>query len=191
MVKKLHIDVTFPKVVRLYNQEGEKCMADPLEEIYQQYKHKIYNYLYRSTLNHHLAEELTQETFFKAFRSIKSFKEHASLNTWLFKIARNTFLDEVKKKRNQLEEQFDPQETPVIDQSDEYTSLNEKLLIRNILLQLPERDRTLILLRDQNQLNYLEISHILDLNEGQVKIGLFRARKKFKELYEKESEVEK
>ena len=166
-------------------------MADPLEEIYNLYKNKIYNYLYRSTLNHHLAEELTQETFLKAFKSIQSFKEQASLNTWLFKIARNTFLDEAKKKQNELEVKFDHQETAVVDQTDQYSTLNEKLIIRKILLQLSEKDRTLIILRDQYNFTYQEISNILDCNEGQVKIGLFRARKKFKQLYERESEVEK
>lgn len=166
-------------------------MADPLEEIYHLYKNKIYNYLYRSTLNHYLAEELTQETFLKAFKSIQSFKEQASLNTWLFKIARNTFLDEAKKKQSHLEVKFDHQETPVVDQTDQFSLLDEKLLIRKVLLQLSEKDRTLIILRDQNNFTYDEISNILDCNEGQVKIGLFRARKKFKQLYESECGVEK
>lgn len=159
-----------------------------LEEIYQQYKPLIYNYLYRSTLNHHTAEELTQDTFLKVYKSIHQFRKESSLKTWLFTIARNTFLDSIKMKQNQ-EEAFDPTEVLMIDQSDAFSSLDEKLLIRKILLKLSEKERTLIILRDYYYFEYREILKIIGSTEGQVKIGLHRGRKKFKEMYQRESEV--
>lgn len=67
-------------------------MADPREEMYETYKKPIYNYLYRCTYHSHIAEELTQETFLKAFKSLLWFRGDASIKTWLFRIARNTYL---------------------------------------------------------------------------------------------------
>lgn len=118
-----------------------------LEKIYQQYKPLIYNYFYRSTLQHHLSEELTQETFLKAFKSIKRFKMESSLKTWLFVIARNTYLDSIRKKQSK-EEIIDPTEISLPDHSDAYSSLDEKLMIRKVLLMLSEKARTYIILRD-------------------------------------------
>lgn len=159
-----------------------------LEEIYQQYKAMIYNYLYRSTLNHHKAEELTQDTFLKAFNTIHQFRHDSSLKTWLFTIARNTYLDDIKKKQHQ-ECTTDLTEVQVPDHTDDFHAINAKLIIRKVLLKLSEKDRTLIMLRDYYGFKYSEIAVIICNTEGQVKVNLHRARKKFKELYSRESEV--
>ena len=60
---------------------------------------------------------------------------------------------------------------------------NEKMMVRKVLQKLSEEERTLIMLRDLNDLTYSEISSVMGYTEGQVKIGLHRARKKFKNLY--------
>lgn len=160
-------------------------MSDLLEDVYQKYKKQIYSYFYRSTLNTHTAEELTQETFLKAFKSYPTFKGNSTVKTWLYTIARNTYLNEKKRKSNQLEDQYDPTDVEFLDEMDNYRAVDEQLIIRKILYLMPEHARTLVILRDQNGLTYKEIALILDETEGQIKIGLYRARKKFKELYSK------
>lgn len=72
-------------------------MAHITEEIYNTYKKPIYNYLYKVTFNSHIAEELTQDTFLKAFTYVNSFRGDASMKTWLFKIAHNTYVNYLKK----------------------------------------------------------------------------------------------
>lgn len=129
------------------DERGGSMDGQLLEKIYQQYEPLIYNYFYRSTLQHHLSEELTQETFLKAFKSIKRFKMESSLKTWLFVIARNTYLDSIRKKQSK-EEIIDPTEISLPDHSDAYSSLDEKLMIRKVLLMLSEKARTYIILRD-------------------------------------------
>lgn len=162
-------------------------MPDPHEEIYRKYKSLIYSYLYRSTLNSHIAEELTHDTFLKAFKGINSFKGTSSLKTWLFKIARNTYLNYIMRNDTRLEELFDLNDFQVIDHKDDYSALAEKLLIRKVLFKIPEKSRTLIILRDLYGMSYKEIASIVGDNEGQVKIGLHRARKSFKEVYQQEN----
>lgn len=73
--------------VYVFQREGDG-MSDPRIELYETYKNAIFLYLYRSTLNEHVAEDLTQDTFLKAFQSLSSFRGESSLKTWLFKIAR-------------------------------------------------------------------------------------------------------
>ncbi len=161
---------------------GGEIMSDPLEAIYNKYKKEIYYYVYKLTLNHHVAEELTQDTFLKAFRAFRKFRKEASIKTWLYIIARNTYLNYYDKNKNHAEntEAFQKE---IMDPSNDFKSMDERMLIHNILLQLPEKLRSLLILRDYRELTYKEISRILDITEGQVKIGLHRARKKFKEIY--------
>ena len=162
-------------------------MADPREEMYETYKKPIYNYLYRCTYNSHIAEELTQETFLKAFKSLLWFRGDASIKTWLFRIARNTYLHYKERKGTKLEEQFDPTEKVYGTSRDDYAASHEKMMIDVVLQQLSEKERTLILLRDLHGFTYKEIGDMLREKDGQVKVGLHRARRKFQELYRKEN----
>jgi RNA polymerase sigma-70 factor (ECF subfamily) len=167
-------------------KEGGWTMAGIFEVIYSNYKKPIFNYLYRCTLNTHTAEELTQETFLKALKYYGSFRGESSVKTWLFKIARNMYLDDLKK--HQPETDIASQSIP--DTYDAVASVHERIIINQILFNLKEDEREIIILRDINGLTYKEIAHIMNYTEGQVKIGIFRARRKFREAYQKETEEE-
>jgi RNA polymerase sigma-70 factor (ECF subfamily) len=166
----------------LYSR-GENIMADPLEEMYQTYKKPIYNYLYYLCHDPHQAEELTHDTFLKAIKSIKGFRGESSIKTWLYRIARNTYLNKAKKLSTQLEHsglEDDYFQGPSVD-------LDKKLIIEQVFHRLTKTESNLILLREHG-FSYLEIADILNLTEGKVKVGIHRAKKRFKELYLEESE---
>ncbi|WP_163538240.1 sigma-70 family RNA polymerase sigma factor [Gracilibacillus sp. YIM 98692] len=163
-------------------------MADPLEKLFIKYKDSVYRFFFRSTMNAHKAEELTQDTFLQAFKGIGQFRGDSSLKTWLFTIARNIYLNDVKKKSNQLEHQVDHTEMDWPDAHNHYEAVHEQQLIQRVLSQLKEEERTYILLRDFQDFTYSEIASILNQNEGKVKIGIYRARKKFKRLYQSQEE---
>jgi len=156
-------------------------MGHEIEEIYLKYRANVYNYLYQLSLNKHTAEELTQDTFLKVFKYFNSFKSQSSVKTWLFKIARNTYLNHNKKKCLYNEETIEGK--VLVEETDDYKNLNEKIAINEILIKLSETERTLILLRDLYGFSYIEISSVMGLTIGQIKIGIYRSRKKFKELY--------
>ncbi|MFT9598872.1 RNA polymerase sigma factor [Mesobacillus sp.] len=164
-------------------------MSDPRIELYETYKNAIFLYLYRSTLNQHIAEDLTQDTFLKAFQSLSSFRGESSLKTWLFKIARNTYINYSKKKQNKMEFQSDLIDVHVGQQPDQYKRSDDQHEIELTLLKLPENYRTYIILRDVNGLSYEEVALITNETIGQVKVGLYRARKRFREIF-KEMEDE-
>ena len=73
---------------------------EPLEAVYQQYADQVKRFLVCLTGDLALAEELTQETFFRAVRSAGQFREGSDLRAWLYTIARNVFLDQTRRKRN-------------------------------------------------------------------------------------------
>lgn len=161
-------------------------MSDVRTEIYNTYKKDIFSYFYKAILNYHNAEDLTEDTFLRAFKFFSSFRGESSVKTWLFKIARNVLNDYLLKNSSKIEE---IDENTHEDISNAYNKLEDKLLIKKVMYKLLEEERTLIILRDVNGLSYLEITKIMSFTEGQVKIGIHRARKKFKELYLKEMEV--
>ena len=160
-------------------------MSDPRIELYETYKNAIFLYLYRSTLNRHVAEDLTQDTFLKAFQSLSSFRGESSIKTWLFKIARNTYINFSKRKQNSMEFQSDEIDKQFAQQQDLYKNSDDQHEIELTLLMLPENYRTYIILRDVNELTYEEVAVITNETIGQVKVGLYRARKKFREIYTK------
>lgn len=160
-------------------------MAGIVEQIYEQYKKPVYNYFYRSTYISHTAEELTQDTFLKAFKYINTFRGDSSIKTWIFKIARNTYLNHIRKTGGIKEE--DIADLDIASLNDRFSESDEKMLINKILHKLSEEERSIILLRDLNGFSYSEISGIMGYTEGQVKIGLHRVRKKFRALYDMEN----
>ncbi len=160
-------------------------MPEPFEEIYDTYKKAIYTYLYRNTYNSHIAEELTHDTFMKAFKSIQSFRYESTLKTWLFTIARHTYLSYQKKNSTTYEFSTENDEQ-WRSESKELEAMVEQDGILSVLSSLSEKERTYILLRDQQGMSYQEIGEVLGEKVGTVKVGLFRARKKFKEHYSKE-----
>jgi RNA polymerase sigma-70 factor, ECF subfamily len=173
--------VTFLNYTGLIIMKGGFKVSDIREEIYLKYKANLYSYFYGSTLNTHISEELTGDTFLKAFKYFSSFKGEASMKTWLFKIARNILINYInKEKKLPAAGELDDN---ITDNRDDYKTVDEKDKIRKVLFSLKEEDRTVIVLKDMYGLPYGEIGKVMNINEGQVKTRLFRARKRFKDLY--------
>lgn len=160
-------------------------MSEPFGEIYETYKKAIYTYLLRNTYDSHIAEELTHDTFMKAFKQIHTFRHESSLKTWLFTIARNTYLSYQNKSSTKFEYSEEKHEQWEGEKS-EFEAMVERDGIMFVLSALNEKERTYILLRDQQGMTYQEMSEVLGEKVGSVKVGLFRARKKFKDCYTKE-----
>jgi RNA polymerase sigma-70 factor (ECF subfamily) len=159
-------------------------------EIVLRYKSKVYNYIFRMV--HHAldAEDLTQETFLRAYLSIRSFQSRASLNTWLFRIATNLCIDYSRKNKKaqsltsslsmegENEESEIERDIPDVAFDPQRMLLNKELghVLNRALSELPEKLRTVVLLYDIEGLPYDEISAIVGCPLGTVKSRLFNAR---------------
>ncbi|MBB6735740.1 RNA polymerase sigma factor [Cohnella zeiphila] len=148
------------------------------------YQKKILSFIYqmlRSARLELMAEDLCSETFYKAYRSLNSFREvDASFSTWLYTIARNTVLSELRKHKAAHLSLDDSSYIPAapMDAAPEQMLLrNEKVtMVREAINNLPEKQRSALILREYDGLDYQEIASILGQTVSAVKSLLFRAR---------------
>ncbi len=153
-------------------------------KLIDRYERKILAFIFhmlKSAGMEMVAEDLCQETFYKAYRSLESFREaEASFSTWLYTIARNTVLSELRKQKSYKVSLEDSGYTPLApaDTLPEASALrNEKVvMVRKAINNLPEKQRSALILREYEQLDYQEIANILGQTVSSVKSLLFRAR---------------
>ena len=173
-------------------QQGD---MSAFRELVERYKKNIYYLAHDLTGNHHDAEDLSQEVFIKAFRSMNKFRGDAKLISWLYRITVNTAISQKRKKsvsKMQLQENFEESinESDQINDSEFSRNPEKKAesgLMRNHLERaiekLTPREKSIFVLRHYNDLPQKEIAEILKINLGTVKSMLFRAIKKLqKEL---------
>ncbi len=156
-------------------------------ELMHKYRDTVYYMLLKMTANHDDAEDLTIETFGKAFTSIHQYNGKYAFSTWLFKIASNNCIDFLrKKKKNVLDQEANED---LENQDDKFNFVVEMLnpeekfiksqkaeMVRQVVETLKPRYRRLIMLRYFEERSYEEIAAELDLPLGTVKAQLFRAR---------------
>ncbi|MFC4557542.1 RNA polymerase sigma factor [Virgibacillus kekensis] len=158
----------------------KKIFADLFEE----YQLPLYRYLLQMSRNKQVAEELLQETFYRAMISlnVQYVKEPKA---WLFKVARNLYIDTSRKSKSEkrMVERIKTESTQNSDIGNPDESLENKSRqehIESVLDRLPERMRTVLYLREIQEFTYKEIVSTTGLSDSQVKTTLHRARKKFR-----------
>jgi RNA polymerase sigma-70 factor (ECF subfamily) len=153
----------------------------------RKYKVLISNLIARVIKQTDDVEDLTQETFIKAFQSLDRFDNQFSFSTWLFKIASNNCIDYLRKKKlktfsidKHIETSDDGMyfEIPDTDlmPDKKIVDRERKQIIEEAIASLPEKYRKVILLRHSEMKEYEEIAEELDLPLGTVKAHIFRAR---------------
>ncbi len=159
-----------------------------LDALYQHYRAPVLRYLTQMCGSPELAEELTQETFLKAMGGLLAFRGDASVATWLFRIARNAYLSSLRRPfpgRIDTEEFLSiPDASGGHDPVRSYAAAEQRDMIVWALAQLPEKYRSVLLLRDAEGLAYAEIADVLGISLSAVKVNLFRARAAFRAAYQ-------
>ncbi len=154
---------------------------------YEESRDAVYGYLVYMTKDVQLAEDLSQEVFLRMFLHLDKFREQASARTWALRIARNVFLTYARKKSLALLQEQEWEPLPDINENlpeQEMLKQEEAGYVRQCLMCLAETERTVLLLRDFEELSYEEIARIMDLSAEVVKSRLYRARQKFRKIYE-------
>jgi RNA polymerase sigma-70 factor (ECF subfamily) len=162
---------------------SEEAFAD----IVKRYQRPVFSIVVRMVRDAGLAEDLTQETFIKAFRALKTYDPRRKLSSWLFTIAHNTTIDHLRRKSLQtvpLEtdgEESDPLDRLPVDgtASPERTAMSRDLAraFEQELQAIRPEYAEILVLRFQEGLAYEEISEVTGLPMGTVKTHLFRARR--------------
>jgi RNA polymerase sigma-70 factor (ECF subfamily) len=150
--------------------------------IVNQYKDLVYTLCVRMLANEDDAADATQEVFLKAYRSIDSFREKSKFSTWIYRIAYNHCISEIRKKVKVIDLVDEVQENETgVHEADglEHLSREER---RNYLQQaldaLPETDAVVVTLFYYEELSLEEIEEVTGLSSGNIRIRLHRSRKK-------------
>ena len=158
---------------------------ESIKELYETYERYIFRYLYGLTLNFHIAEELTQETFFQVLKSVHRFRGDCHVSTWIYKIARNVYIQQCRKS-TVITTSIDEDIFDIPDKNGPEEALERKeksRLIKETLIKIPEKQREILLLRDWQGLSYEEIANITDHTVSWVKVNIHRSRLAFKKAY--------
>lgn len=150
-------------------------------------KHRtpVVHFLYRMVQNQAVAEELAQEVFLRVYRSRESYEPTAKFTTWLFRITTHLALNHVRDRRkDRLHTSIDnsPEDSTPIQLADSDLTAEEQLLrqarlaeIRRAIEQLPEKQRSAVLMHKYQEMEYSQIAKALACSESAVKSLLFRA----------------
>lgn len=151
-------------------------------------KNKLFRLALRITLNREEAEDVVQDTLIKVWNTRDKWQELDSIEAYSLTIARNLSLDRIKKMDNQ-NDSLEEQKVERLDESSSTPSermiQKDKLdIVRNIINELPEKQRSCLQLRDIEGKSYKEIASILEITEDQVKVNIFRARQTVKQRFQ-------
>ena len=156
------------------------------EELLGVYQGAAYRYAYRIFRDRHIAEDVSQEFFFKLFRNAARYQPVGKFTTYFYKVLNNLCLDTLRRMHRKSLPDFHSFENPVLDgmaedvakgAPDRAARINEeKRLVREAIGKLPDAQRKVIVLREED-LKYREIAAVLGLSLNEVKVLIHRGRK--------------
>ncbi|MBQ9120291.1 MAG: sigma-70 family RNA polymerase sigma factor [Lachnospiraceae bacterium] len=159
-------------------------MGQEFERIYQENAKVVMKFLLSLTSDYHLAEELTQETFYRAYRNIKGFQGTCKLNVWLCQIAKNLYLDTVKSSRWQRETELTDNHADTGQQLRTVEEKDSVAQIYRMIHQLEEPYKEVFLLRYNGDLSLKEIGALFQKSENWARVTYYRAKEKLKKSLE-------
>ena len=154
------------------------------EKIYRTYFNDVFLYIRRLSGDDHIAEEITSETFFKAMRSIDTFRGETDIRVWLCQIAKNCYCSHLKKQQRvvdidsfELTDDKDSIEDQILNQSD-------AMRIHRLLHNLTEPYKEVFMLRVFGELSFRQIAEIFQKTDNWACVTYHRARNKISEQME-------
>ena len=155
----------------------------------EKYKHMVFTLSIRIVKNREEAEEISQDVFVKAYTNLKSFKGDSKFSTWIYKIGYYASLDAIKRNKRQINsENIDEvyeADFGVLQNALSYLEEKErKSIIKKSLLKLNEDEQVILTLYYFEEIPLKEISEVVNLSVDNIKVKLFRARKKLATILE-------
>ena len=171
-----HIDLQLIEEIANGNRESFK-------ELYEKYVRQIFSFVYKITKDNKLTEEVVNDTMFEVWKGAENFKGNSAVLTWIFGIAHNKSMNELRKKRP---EALDPEEFSRFASSDETAEevvmkKDRSERMKEALNELSPEHRTVLELTFYNGMSYPEIAEIMQCPVNTVKTRMFYAKEKLKE----------
>ncbi|MCL4134477.1 UNVERIFIED_CONTAM: hypothetical protein GTU68_025841 [Idotea baltica] len=169
----------------------EKTLAGDqvaFEQLVERYQSRLFALARQYTRTAMDVEDIVQDTFLKAYRKLETFDHRSSFYTWIYRIATNTILDMLKRRgRSPVQNVEDPEvvgDASPVDSPSPSVGMEEKEISEitmEVLEELPDIFRVVLVMREYDGLPYQEIANTLGISIGTVESRLFRARARFKD----------
>jgi RNA polymerase sigma-70 factor (ECF subfamily) len=171
-------------------ERGQAGEEEALSELVQIYQKDIFKFCYMMCHSYVMAQDLSQETFFKLLKNINKLEKIENLRNWLFKCAKNLYLDQIKSSyyKNSVNE------IDEICNEAELNELTDEEFMSNMALifaQLKVDDRLILLLIDLEKYTYAEAAEFIGISEDAVRNRIHRARKAFLEIFNETNDYAK
>ena len=175
---------------RVLIQRAKQGDLSAYDELVRRFQERVYATLYHMTSNHEDANDLTQETFIKAFQALQSFKGDSSFFTWVYRIGVNKTLNFLKQRKNRnhmslnaldFNAEHDPELVALVSEKTPRRDIDLselQLKLNEAMQELSEDHRLVVTLHDIQGLSHDEIGKIMDCNTGTVRSRLFYARQR-------------
>ena len=150
------------------------------EGIYHAYFQDVYLYIRSLTRDENIAEEITQEAFFKALKSIESFNGTKDIRAWLFTIARNTYFSYYKKKKWQMDFNVTDESSTGVTVLDYLMSEEEAFIVHQFLHNMEEPYKEVFSLRTFGELPFDKIGKLFGKSAGWARVTFYRAKNKIR-----------
>jgi len=148
----------------------------------ERYDRAVYHLAYRTLRDSEEARDVAQEAFFKAYRSLRTFRPGAKFSTWIFSIAYHACCDRLNRRKRYSNEELPERADPGAGPEQQAISGDEARRLRAAIAQLPEKYRSVITLYHLQGSQYDEIAQVLEIPIGTVKTHLFRAKEQLRRM---------
>lgn len=156
--------------------------SEAFATLVERYDRAVYHLAYRTLHDVEEARDAAQEAFFKAYRSLRTFKPGARFSTWIFAIVYHACCDRLNRRKRYSNEEMPERADPGPGPEREAIAMDEARRLRAAIDALPEKYRTVITLYHLQGKQYEEIAEVLGLPMGTVKTHLFRAKEQLRKL---------
>jgi RNA polymerase sigma-70 factor (ECF subfamily) len=148
----------------------------------ERYDRAVYHLAYRTLHDSEEARDVAQEAFFKAFRSLRTFRPGAKFSTWIFSITYHACCDRLGRRKRYSSEELPDRADPGAGPELEAIAGDEARRLRAAIARLPEKYRSVITLYHLQSRQYDEIAQVLEIPIGTVKTHLFRAKEQLRRM---------
>lgn len=182
-------------------QKAKKGDVNAFEQLVLAHEKKVFNIAFRIMGNQEDAYDISQETFIKVFRNLEKFNEKSTFSTWVYRIATNSCLDELRKRKGKetdsLDKEIEAKDSSVLKQvaskdsspEEHFFEQIENKEISDAINSLPDDQKSVVVLRDINGFSYNEIEQITEVSIGTIKSRISRGRAQLKKILLKNREL--
>ena len=164
----------------LHVREGS---GEMLGLLFNRYQDPLFNFYRRLTGDRAISEDLVQEVFYRILKYRRTYRPGTSFRAWMYQIARNARVDQMRKQRPETELEEDKLPMPVAAKAEPIEQEQEAALLHRAMLQLPVAQREVLVLSRFQELKYTEIAKLLGCEEGTVKSRVCRALQELRQIF--------